>query len=29
MRHHLCMRNISAERVLDLTQRALAYTRPA
>jgi heptosyltransferase-2 len=29
MRHHLCMRNISAQRVLDLTQRALAYTRPA
>jgi hypothetical protein len=29
MRHHLCMRNISAEQVLDVTQRALAQVHPA
>jgi heptosyltransferase-2 len=28
MRHHLCMRDISAEQVLDATQRALAKARP-
>jgi heptosyltransferase-2 len=29
MRHHLCMRNISAEQVLDVTRRALAEARSA
>jgi hypothetical protein len=29
MRHHLCMRNISAEQVLEVTQRALAEVHPA
>jgi heptosyltransferase-2 len=27
MRHHLCMRDISAEQVLEVTQRALAKAR--
>jgi heptosyltransferase-2 len=29
MRHHLCMRDISVDEVLDVTQRALAQARPA
>ena len=29
VRHHRCMRNISADEVLDVTQRALAQARPA
>lgn len=29
LRHHLCMRDISAEQVLEVTQRALADARPS
>jgi hypothetical protein len=28
MQHHRCMRDISAEQVLDITRRALADARP-